>query len=1058
MTRALLRFAFVGFLGVGCIGAQADETAAAPQGPSLGLLLERPSVADVDALPAPEQGRPVYARLQADWAEIERGAGVYDWSALEPVVSGLERAGYRVVLGLTGSNPRYLTGGEALPPAAGESLQAWLDFVRSAVRVFAGAVETVEIWSGGEGEGAPCWTVFEPADYAFLLKNSALAARAEARAIGAEIRVAQCPVSPAASDWQRRLWEEDSAAYVDILPIGLDPGAGPEGTGQGLANLLRESLLHPPAAELWAYAWPRGGNDPWDTIAVGVEALASGAAVALIDLDGAERLAAEQARWALGADRLLATGYAPAPLGKLRFIDEDGGELNEGRVLGRFFGERDFSTLIFYELEGPPGELPRDKLIVDSPLVRNPTILDPMSGRILRVSSAPVEGRGGERSIRVAGGDHPQALIYRRVVSTEGFELPPEEVQTTRGRELTAEEIIARNQQVQKIQDDALERWTAQARIDFHFKFAMGGPTIDVGIDSNYFWERGGQIEWEQTDYYIQGNKVTWKNIPELPYIQPEKVVTLPLDLTLDKTYAYRLVGSDRVRGREAYVLAFEPAEPDAAASLYAGRVWIDRESFVRLKVSLVQSGLEAPVLSNEERDLYGPQTGADGMDYWLLDRIDGQQLWTIGGRNLVVRREVTFLAYQVNPPIAVFEARRREAYASRNQMLRDTEDGYRYLERQEDGSRNVKQEMDSSQLFAAVGAFQDDSTDGVIPLAGVNWFDYDLFGRNIQLNVLFAGVLGFVNASKPDLFGGNADLTLDAVGVAIKTDDKVFSGDEELLLERIRTRGQNLSLRLGKPLGQFFKVTLVGSLGFNSYDSSSDAETAYDEIRENPELPYDLRFVLPPDHTLLTGSVQAEFNRRGYTVGLVGSHSRRSDWAAWGLYDDTSGSFVSCDEATLSCEPREAEPAGSGFTKWGATIFKEWYLPAFQKLRGEIDYLDGTDLDRFSRYEFSFFGDDRLNGYSGSGVRFDRGGIVRAEYAFNLFEAIRFSASLENARVEIKDSGEGFRSFTGLGLSGNVVGPWKTVVSLSWGYALASDIPDLEGQQEFYLLVLKLF
>ena len=71
---------------------------------------------------------------------------------------------------------------------------------------------------------------------------------------------------------------------------------------------------------------------------------------------------------------------------------------------------------------------------------------------------------------------------------------------------------------------------------------------------------------------------------------------------------------------------------------------------------------------------------------------------------------------------------------------------------------------------------------------------------------------------------------------------------------------------------------------------------------------------------------------------------------------------------------------------------------------------------------------------------------------------AIRFSASLENARVEIKDSGEGFRSFTGLGLSGNVVGPWKTVVSLSWGYALASDIPDLEGQQEFYLLVLKLF
>ena len=58
--------------------------------------------------------------------------------------------------------------------------------------------------------------------------------------------------------------------------------------------------------------------------------------------------------------------------------------------------------------------------------------------------------------------------------------------------------------------------------------------------------------------------------------------------------------------------------------------------------------------------------------------------------------------------------------------------------------------------------------------------------------------------------------------------------------------------------------------------------------------------------------------------------------------------------------------------------------------MRAEINYLDGSDLDRFSRYEFSFFGDDRLNGFSGSGVRFDQGWIARAGYAFNLFEVIR--------------------------------------------------------------------
>jgi len=44
------------------------------------------------------------------------------------------------------------------------------------------------------------------------------------------------------------------------------------------------------------------------------------------------------------------------------------------------------------------------------------------------------------------------------------------------------------------------------------------------------------------------------------------------------------------------------------------------------------------------------------------------------------------------------------------------------------------------------------------------------------------------------------------------------------------------------------------------------------------------------------------------------------------------------------------------------------------------------------------------------------------------------------------------------VGLATNFPFKWKTVVSFSYGYALTSDIPDLKGQQEFLLLVLKLF
>jgi hypothetical protein len=365
---------------------------------------------------------------------------------------------------------------------------------------------------------------------------------------------------------------------------------------------------------------------------------------------------------------------------------------------------------------------------------------------------------------------------------------------------------------------------------------------------------------------------------------------------------------------------------------------------------------------------------------------------------------------------------------------------------------------MDTDQIFAAVGAFKDDSTDGVTPFLGANYFNYDLFGKNVQLNVLFGGVVALVNATKPGLFGTKADLALDFAGLAIKSQDKVFAGEDELVLERVRRRGQVLSLRLGRPLGQFFKVTLVGSVRWNSYFEDSDAQALYDEIRDDDQDPRDLSFVLPPDHTVLSGTLLTEFNRRGYTVSFSASHASRSDWSEWGLYDSDSASYQEWDEQFGAYVAADPAPAQDSFSKWGLTAFKEWNLHAFQKVQAEIDYLDGRNQDRFSRYEFSLFGQDSLSGFAGSGIRFDRGAIARGWYGFNFLEAIRFNAGVESAWVEQEASSAGYQSFTGFGLSGNVVGPWKTVISLSYGYGVASDIPEVNGKHEFFLLILKLF
>jgi len=190
-------------------------------------------------------------------------------------------------------------------------------------------------------------------------------------------------------------------------------------------------------------------------------------------------------------------------------------------------------------------------------------------------------------------------------------------------------------------------------------------------------------------------------------------------------------------------------------------------------------------------------------------------------------------------------------------------------------------------------------------------------------------------------------------------------------------------------------------------------------------------------------------------------TRAARSDWESWGLFDNGEPDPLLSPFGTIvgdSFDQTAPEPVEDSFTLWNMSVGKEWFLPNHQKIRASADYLGGADLDRFSRYRFSLFGDQGLGGFAGSGVRFDEGVIGRVGYAFNLFGAVRLSAAVDSARVEDDSTGVGAQSFTGVGISGNVPGPWKTVFNLSYGYALDSDIPDLEGQQEFLLLIFKLF
>jgi len=1002
-------------------------------GPSLGVALV--GAAAPDALVAKDAAHPLDVRLVVDWSAVETAPGTFDWSGIEPGLTALVSRGVRATLCVRGESPFHPrdTSSGAVPD--GPWLAAWTAVLRSGVAALGRNVAVVEVGDHPERS-------FDPAAYAFVLKSSALAIKAEAKAQGAEIRVAQGVVSSDGLAWQKSLWDNDAAPYIDVLPVNFAAGAD---VAAGVMAFSAEAALHPPAADLRADV-DAGDADPWSSFRGAVAALASSARTALVTLPADPPGAESVSRVVAELQARLAGGYQPAPAGRLAMRKSEGGEAAGTAVLGRFLQAKEFATLVVYEASPEAGTEGQSRLLLDTIDVKDPAVVDLGTGSTYPTGPAAVAGEKG-KALRVLVADHPMAVIWARASENQpGLDVAAEDLRVATTRGLTAEEIIARNRQVEKIQDDHLERWIAKGRADLHFKIAQSGGSIDVGIESNYFWRRGQALEWQQARYYVNGNLITWKKIPELPLIQPEKVVTLPLDLTFDKTYEYKLAGDDTVDGHAAYIVAFQPTAELAGKSLYRGRVWIDKERFVRLRTSTIQTNLEPPVLQNEETDNFVPVTGPDGGTYMLIGRVDGQQLWSGGGRNFVVRRELAFAGYEINLPAGRFDEALKAAYASDDQVLRDTGQGFRYRQKQPDGERVVQEHAKTSALFALAGVVKDDSIDTVVPLAGVNWFDYDFLKKKIQINVFFAGVYAFVNVTDPSVRGTKLDLGAEASLVGLKFDDTLFVNGTEDVAQRVRRRSQYLTGRLGYPLGVFFKMSAIGDLAWNAYDDSSDAQEAL--AAQNVANGTNLSFVLPVDHLVYSGTLQFEFNRKGYSITAAGSASRRSEWDNWGLYDNTTAAFV---DANL-------DPDQRSFSSWTLTAFKEWYLPKFQKLKAEVDYLDGRNLDRFSQYRFGRFGSESLNGFAGTGVRFDTGYIARTGWAFNILEAVRFDASVEFAHVNDRLEDDRFRNHTGVGLSFNVVGPWKTIWQGSYGRAVASDVPELKGKQEFQLIVLKLF
>ncbi len=270
---------------------------------------------------------------------------------------------------------------------------------------------------------------------------------------------------------------------------------------------------------------------------------------------------------------------------------------------------------------------------------------DPATGAPLPAGEVSKTDKGIAQSC-VCTSEYALISIHQQ---SNGNQTAVSTVEVKGGVELKVEEIIAHWQQNREAQKRKLENYTASSFMSLHFESTNLGPGFDVSMQLKQFFSRDGQMELAQKEFYLNGVKFGKNHEFPLPQIEPEKVMTQPLELKLNERYDYKLLGTEQVNGALCYVVGIEPKVRDEA--LYSGKIWIDGETFREVKQYLSQRGINSNVLVNVETQNFELVRDDKGNQFNLLRSISAQQLLNAAGRDFVLQRTVQFSDYVINTP-----------------------------------------------------------------------------------------------------------------------------------------------------------------------------------------------------------------------------------------------------------------------------------------------------------------------------------------------------------------------------------------------------------------------
>jgi hypothetical protein len=852
------------------------------------------------------------------------------------------------------------------PLPAPDAAEPWRQLLHAVADRYRGRVKAYEL----PAKGGPAAAVHE---VAFVLRLLAV----ELRAADPDALLAIGPLGAHDRAWLEGLYHEDVAPYVDAVAV---PGEGAAAAVSALEPLIAE---HDPEASIFATGYPLPPDEAaaaqalldWEVAHLGGRvSLTTYAAPSAQSLSLALNAAA-RIKDVLAADVVTLDD----PTAGLR-LTQGGEDVTASLRHSLLYDPGSLSTYLFYAADGRAGDL---RVELKDATGLKPDLRDPLKAKsTFKVRN---EWDATARRARVSvplldrlallqlsyGGDN--ALVSRSEVT--GSVLP------------SVAEIVFRHQLAQAKQDAKVESYTADARMEMHFRPSATDPGFDVITENRFFADRKAS-EWEETTFLLNGTRWGPKR-PAFPMLQAEKVLSLPLDLKLSNDYLYKLLGLEKVQGRDAYAVRFDPV--DESRSLYRGTVWIDVTSYAKLKVQTLQTRLSAPVVSSEETQFFDPAGEVDGLPIHLLSHFTTRQIMLVAGRNLLVERQVQFSKVAINP--ANFEAQRAAARGRDNIMYKDTDAGLRNFVKRA-GTRVVEDRPTKSAKALAVGTIIDPSYDYPLPIVGLNYLNFDFLGHDNQLAVLFGGILALANVQRPKAIGDKISASVDLFAIAVASNDEVFGAGGENRGQRLRTHPFSTGLNLGWQADSFQKLSVSYQFRYDAYARDDGTEPGFTS----------------PSSTVTNGfGLAYEYRRGGYTLQASGTHYRRGSWDPWGAPGD-----YEADQRT--------------YEKVSGSFSKDFFFGAVHKVHLNAAYFGGRRLDRFSQYQFGLFEENRIHGVPSSGVRFGELAMFRASYSFNLLDLYGVDLFFDQA-VGRAPQGGPWRSVTGLGLGFNLRGPKGTLL-----------------------------